>query len=104
MKFQAAQISLSGTSYMGSLEASYDQLARIFGEPNSEGDGDKTVFEWHVVDDNGRPAALYVYKWGPAALQLCKQRGLLRWNIGATNELVATDLEAFVKAALVTAQ
>ena len=59
-----------GSHLQGHQDASYDELVRLFGEPNSYGDGDKVRFEWiisfDVYDrDDGEPTfhTGTIYDW-----------------------------------------
>ena len=40
---------VSGSCLQGHQEASYDQLVKLFGSPNSDGDGDKVHIEWVIT-------------------------------------------------------
>ena len=57
-----------GSYLQGHQDASYDELVRLFGEPNSSGDGDKVRFEWVVSFDvyyDGDPTfqTATIYDW-----------------------------------------
>lgn len=55
----------NGSSKIGYLNASYDKLVELFGQPLS-GDSEKTDAEWQIMLENGHPVAIYNYKNGVA--------------------------------------
>ena len=69
--------SVIGTSLIGYILLTYDQLVKIFGEPNSLGDQYKVDWEW-VLKLNDTVITIYNYKTGPCYL---KQEGIRPQNI-----------------------
>ena len=53
----------SGTSLMGYVKVTYADLVRVFGEPNSIGDGYKTDAEW-ILEIDDTTVTIYNYKDG----------------------------------------
>ena len=78
---------VSGSCLQGDQEASYDQLVKLFGEPNSYGDGDKVHIEWvlnfDVYDEDGEvdyhTATIYDWKEEDDAARYAKS---YFWHIG----------------------
>jgi hypothetical protein len=57
--------SIGGTSLQGYVTASYDQLVKVFGEPDfgpNAADGDKVTCEWDIMFSDGTPATIYDWK------------------------------------------
>ena len=58
-----------GSHLQGHQDASYDELVRLFGEPNSSGDGDKVhiegviSFDVYEEDDDPTPHTATIYDW-----------------------------------------
>ncbi len=76
----------TGTSFRGYMLATYSDLVKTFGDPNSEGDGYKVDVEW-VLDTPHGVATIYNYKDGRAYLG---ERGLpiehiCEWHVGGKN-------------------
>lgn len=60
----------AGSCLQGHQEASYEQLVKLFGEPNSYGDGEKVHIEWvlnfDVHDEDDEDSESYtatIYDW-----------------------------------------
>ena len=71
---------IGGTSNQGSIEATYDQLVAVFGDPLNGPDdveGDKVSCEWDMKFKDGTIATIYDYKEGGVT-----PRGLYDWSIG----------------------
>lgn len=89
--------SIIGTSLQGYTQPlTYDQLVKLFGEPNHEGDGCKVSTEW-VLSDGETTISLYDYKETnlynssyPSVEEFRKQA--YEWHIGA---FYKGDAEAF---------
>ena len=89
----------SGTCLQGSIEASYNDLVRMFGKPAYEGIGDKIttefVIEYQVND--GRGEDLYgtftLYDWH-FARNLNDDYAVTTWNVGGRgyDDSFAADL------------
>jgi hypothetical protein len=78
----------NGTCLQGYMEATYDQLVEVFGEP--EGGGDKTTVEWCLAFEDGTVATIYDWK------EYQTPMGRYNWHIGGRNNLaVARVQQAF---------
>lgn len=53
----------NGTCLQGYIDADYDTLVELFGEPDTS-EGYKTDAEWCIVFDDGLVATIYDYKTG----------------------------------------
>jgi hypothetical protein len=78
------EINISGTSLVGSIQCSFAQLKKVFGEP-SKGDGYKTDAEWEIEFKDGTIATIYNYKDGK---NYCGSKGIAKtkltdWHIGS---------------------
>lgn len=84
--------SISGTCFMGRIEATEAQLLRTFGPPD-ELNGDKTTMEWDLEFDNGVIATIYDYRgdrwhvggFDPAAVDMVKE------SLSVTEKLPCLD-------------
>lgn len=76
----------NGTSFRGYVNAHYNQLVEIFGEPYTNPDNHKTDVEWIVSTPYG-PATIYNYKNGYSYLGLSGLRldEMDEWHVGGTN-------------------
>ncbi len=89
----------TGTSLQGSIEASYNDLVRMFGKPAYEGIGDKVTTEF-VIDyqvSDGRGESKYgtftLYDWH-FARNLNDDYAVTTWNVGGRgyDDSYAADL------------
>ena len=76
----------NGTSFQGYVNAHYNQLVEMFGEPYTNPDNYKTDVEWIVSTPHG-PATIYNYKNGRSYLG---ENGLAlevmdEWHVGGKN-------------------
>lgn len=89
----------SGTCLQGSMEASYNDLVRMFGEPAYEGIGDKIttefVIDYQVSDDDGerKYGTFTLYDWHYAR-NLNDDYAVTQWNIGGKcfDDVSAADI------------
>lgn len=85
--FRTPTQQLTGSSLLGVIEATYERLVEMFGEP-FKGDGEKTDAEWQILLDNGHPVAIYNYKDGfaynGASGKLIKD--ITDWHVGGHYE------------------
>ena len=75
---------INGTSLQGYINATYDQLVSLFGEP-MDGCGYKTDCEWIVTDmDEGTIGTIYNWKNGRNYLgaQGLYPEQITRWHVG----------------------
>lgn len=76
-------IDQGGGSLQGDIQTDYQNLCRVFGEPQ-ESDGYKSDAEWYIKFDSGVEG--YIYNWkngknynGPEGLAV---EDIYTWNIG----------------------
>ena len=89
----------SGTSLQGSIEASYNDLVRMFGKPAYEGIGDKVttefVIDYQVSDSEGESkyGTFTLYDWH-FARNLNDDYAITKWNVGGRgyDDSFAADL------------
>ena len=76
----------NGTSFQGYVNAHYNQLVEMFGEPYTNPDNHKTDVEWIVSTPYG-PATIYNYKNGYSYLGLSglKLDEMDEWHVGGKN-------------------
>ena len=93
-----SSISVNGSCLQGYLEAKYERLVELFGEPNSESDGYKTDVEWAGTINNN---TFTIYNWkngknyrGEHGLDV---KNIISWNVGGYNQQVVMDLNAIIK-------
>ena len=79
---------VSGSHLQGHQEASYDQLVKLFGEPNDFGDGDKVHMEWIITfdlyDDDGvdfESHTATIYDWKESS-DAARYLSSYNWHIG----------------------
>ena len=88
----------SGAHLQGHVNATYEELVRVFGEPNRESDGYKTDAEWAftITRDGREVATIYNYKNGINYMgsQGIPVRKITRWNIGGFTQLAVKWVEA----------
>lgn len=73
---------IGGTSFHGkTITATLDELIRIFGPPSadSNGQGEKTNFEWDLVTDDGTVFTIYDWK----EYRKLTSDEPVEWHIGA---------------------
>ena len=90
------------TSLQGYIEASYEDLVKVFGEPMHETSGDgKVDIEWelevHDYEFNSI-SPLTIYNWkdydgGTTA----KTQSDYRWHVGGERKIVASYVEEYFK-------
>lgn len=73
-----------GTSYMGEIDISYQEIVDTLGPPTDDGDGYKVDANWLLLFDNGTVATIYNYKDG---INYCGPEGdpvedIRDWHIG----------------------
>ena len=91
----------SGTSLMGEIHATLDELIATFGNPNSAGDEYKTDVEW-VIDTLDGIATIYNWKDGK---NYCGEEGkeignITNWHIGGHDKAVIAHIEHAIQVAL----
>ena len=79
---------VSGSCLQGHQEASYDQLVKLFGSPNSDGDGDKVHIEWvinfDILDEDSDDVEAHtatIYDWKEQS-PTDAMYGKYNWHIG----------------------
>ena len=66
------------TSLQGYVTSTYDDLVRVFGEPQYQSDG-KVTCEWNSKFADGTVATIYDYKEGTTP------KGVYDWHVGGFN-------------------
>lgn len=93
MNYQVTKYSdkVLGTCLQGYVEASYEQLHKLFGEPLEHPDPYKVSSEWIIQFDDGSIATIYDYKetnlydsCGPSVEEF-RALPLYSWHIGGTS-------------------
>ena len=85
---------VSGSCLQGHQDASYDQLVKLFGEPNSYGDGDKVHNEWvinfdvHDKDGDIDYHTATIYDWKEQS-PTDAMYGTYNWHIGGFSKEAA---------------
>ena len=87
-------VNAAGTSLVGKITASYENLIETFGEP-MEGDGYKTDADWKIEFEDGSVATIYNWKNGK---NYCGHSGLKtvnirNWNIGGVDDMVVDYIQ-----------
>lgn len=93
---QMVDININGTSLVGYLECSYQQLTDAFGEPKEFGYDDyKCDAEWSLEFANGEVACIYNWKNGKNYLgeegELTDK--ITNWNVGGVSSDVVELIE-----------
>lgn len=99
IQFIPCESGASGTSRQGQIEASYNDLVRMFGKPAFEGIGDKIttefIIEYQVNDSEGESkyGTFTLYDWY-FARNLNNDYEKTFWNVGGNNyeDSFAADL------------
>ena len=99
VQFIPCESGASGTSLQGKIEASYNDLVRMFGKPAFEGIGDKIttefIIEYQVGDSEGESkyGTFTLYDWY-FARNLNNDYEKTFWNVGGNNyeDSFAADL------------
>jgi hypothetical protein len=79
-----------GTSLVGYITTTYDEIVNAFGEPNYGPSGDNKVQSEWVLDVNGEPCTIYDWKVKETPKELYK------WHVGGRSATVLIPLaEAF---------
>lgn len=88
---------LIGTSFMGLINLSYDEIKEIFGKPNSKGDGYKIDWEW-VFKLNNTVLRIYNYKDGPSytGRKGIKTKDIQEWHVGGQFNYDLKILEDYI--------
>ena len=83
MKFDfinSIDVETSGTSLLGYVETTYDELVKRFGEPTSLDENDKINCEWCLkfTKNNGEEVVATIYDWKVDETP----KDLYKWHIG----------------------
>jgi len=93
---------LKNSYYLGTYETSYNDLVKIFGEPNSEGDFEKISTEWNLEDDKGNLLNISDYKvtdiYDPdyPSVDDFRSEPSYNWRIYSDNREILKDFLTFV--------
>ena len=91
MKYKKASWKdVTGTSFKGDLDTTYDKLVSIFGKPH-EVDGDKTQAEWMFKFEDGTVATIYDYKEYDTPVERVTD-----WHVGGSSKKAAFYINAIV--------
>jgi hypothetical protein len=81
-----------GTSLVGYVDATYEDLCRAFGEPTLYGSGDDKVdFEWKLRFEDGVCATIYNWKDYDGGYR-CRNGEVYNWHIGGYNRLAVANV------------
>ena len=85
-----------GSRFIGYLDATYDDLVRLFGQPITiePADDAKTDVEWVIQFDTGLIATIYNYKNGPnyRGSKGTPVNEIARWHVGGLRVRVLRKL------------
>jgi len=76
-------VCITGTRYLGTVKADYEQLVRVFGEPLKG--SDKTTCEWNVEiydEEFDSEHVVALYDWKETDWTTCRSTPNYEWNIG----------------------
>ena len=77
----------SGTSLVGHITCTYDDIVKVFGEPN-ESDGYKSDAGWDIEWDDGTVSTIYNWKNGNNYNNDgTRTKSIVEWNVGGKNPL-----------------
>lgn len=88
------------------VEASYEELVALFGEPNGLGDLYKVSTQWVLIDEEKNVLTLYDYKQTDLynrTLQSTPEFRAMKsydWHIGGTNRFAAFRLKGYIEGKL----
>ncbi len=87
-----------GTSLMGYINTTYENLVRVFGEPGPGSGDNKTDVEWEGYID-GEPFNIYNWKDGKS---YCGDEGLdvkdiTEWNVGGKSRKALWNVEEMLE-------
>jgi hypothetical protein len=100
MKFiQVKPILSNGSSFQGNIDESYHTLKKVFGEPNSNGDGHKVDVEWILQFEDGSYATIYNYKNGRNYLgsEGLPKSKIEDWHVGGFSEKALKNVKMALK-------
>ena len=91
-------ININGTSRQGYIDCTYNQLTRLFGEPDPGqlNNGYKVDWEWMLTFADGTIATIYNWKNGP---NYCGEDGLTetqihKWHVGGFTPQALWNIES----------
>ena len=91
------EVSVGGTSLVGYIKTTYDEIVEVFGEPRYTNSGeDKVTAEWNLefdVDDENVVATIYDWKLGKTPF------GEYDWHIGGYSTQAAHVVAEYMKRA-----
>jgi len=88
-----------GTSLQGYIEISYDELVKLFGEPQAS-DGYKIDAEWIIKTSSGIVITIYNYKDGINynGPEGTPTKDIINWHIGGKNQESVEELYRIIEA------
>lgn len=87
-------VNVNGTHLQGYIEASYDRLVELFGEPTYTCDSlcEKVNVEWNIEFGTGTVATIYNWKDFDGGF-LCTQENSWKWHVGGFNKFAQWQIE-----------
>lgn len=88
--------------FQTTVKASYKQLEKLFGFPNSYGDDYKVSTEWLLKNEDGKVVSLYDYKETHLynrhypSVEEFRNKPYYEWHIGSKGIVEAEQLKAFI--------
>lgn len=92
------------------VKASYKQLEKIFGFPNSYGDECKVSTEWILKNEDGKVVSIYDYKEtnlydkNYPTVEEFREKPYYDWHIGSKGIVEARELKAFILRQITTTE
>lgn len=88
-----------GTSGRGVVDVSYVDLVRVFGEPHTVEEGEKTDANWIIQFEDGLVATIYNYKDGKNYLgeEGTPTQNIRDWHIGGANQEIVSRVMEMLK-------
>jgi hypothetical protein len=86
-----------GTSLQGYIKISYDDLVKLFGEPQAS-DGYKVDAQWVIKSFNGTVITIYNYKDGINynGPEGTPTKDIINWHIGGENQKSVEELHRII--------
>ena len=87
MTYKLDDFATVGSSLRGHIHATYDELVKVFGEPNilNAEEGDKVFNEWGIrFEDGDDDVYTTIYDWKELDAY-DSHYGVYRWHIGGRN-------------------
>jgi hypothetical protein len=91
-------VNSNGTSGVGSINAEYSKLKKVFGQPTLS-DGYKSDAEWEIEFENGMTACIYNWKDGKnyKGSKGIPKTKITDWHVGGNDSSVVELIESLLK-------